>query len=253
MGFADVWSESPLLGRSTLTYDVALGTLGCWLTAAAVAGFGSAPTHAAPLNRASGALDEGATVSAAEMMEHLFYQGLLLTQACPDARRCAAPRHCAACALCCCRCAVCGRRSSRLERGSPLPLPPRCLPDCADQRRNVRQAVYLHAVAAVPGDAARCALCLAVTTPWLARHRFPVNSFSANYLRGQPAGAVVPIMYRVKKWQYLAYKHALLHGACPPAVAEMGSWPRSRSGRGCEPPACGSALCGRRLLSWLLS
>ena len=76
---------------------------------------------------------------------------------------------------------------------------------------------------------------MATTAPWLVRHKFPVNSFSANYRKGPGAaveegegtGAVegversfiklnearlIRLMYRTKKIQYLAYKHALLHG-----------------------------------------
>jgi len=62
---------------------------------------------------------------------------------------------------------------------------------------------------------------LAVSLPWLARSYFPVNSFSANYATElQRAGhakesaeaLVIGRMYRVKKYQYIFYKHFLLHG-----------------------------------------
>lgn len=72
------------------------------------------------------------------------------------------------------------------------------------------QAVYLHALAHVSGRAARSALCVAATAPWLARHLFPTHSFSANYAN-KPATREA-VLYRVKKWQYVLYKHALLHG-----------------------------------------
>ena len=50
--------------------------------------------------------------------------------------------------------------------------------------------------------------------PWLARGRFPVNSFSANYAKPGFGGStpLIRFLYRMKKWQYLLYKHCLLHG-----------------------------------------
>ena len=50
------------------------------------------------------------------------------------------------------------------------------------------------------------------TVPWLARSRFPVNSFSANYTGDSDPWLFVNIMYRIKKYQYVFYKNALLHG-----------------------------------------
>lgn len=49
---------------------------------------------------------------------------------------------------------------------------------------------------------------LLTTLPWALRARFPVHSFSANYSRTSETTRV----YFVKKWQYVFYKHALLHG-----------------------------------------
>ena len=48
----------------------------------------------------------------------------------------------------------------------------------------------------------------------MARSRFPVNSFSANYKTPGVGGGtpLIRFLYRMKKWQYLLYKHALLHG-----------------------------------------
>ena len=51
---------------------------------------------------------------------------------------------------------------------------------------------------------------LARLLPWLARSRFPVNSFSANY-KTPGVGGTTPLirfLYRLKKWQYLLYKRA---------------------------------------------
>ena len=78
------------------------------------------------------------------------------------------------------------------------------------QLLNLVQVLYLHALPACGAAVApRLGLCLMATAPWLARAAFPVHSFSANYVTSGPREAV---LYRLKKWQYVAYKHALLHG-----------------------------------------
>jgi hypothetical protein len=48
----------------------------------------------------------------------------------------------------------------------------------------------------------------------LVRSRFPVNSFSANYTEQSAprAWSLIGVLYRLKKYQYLLYKHVLLHG-----------------------------------------
>ena len=66
-----------------------------------------------------------------------------------------------------------------------------------------------------------------VTLPWAARGLFPVNSFSANWkadgmsdpVRNNEHSAAptatlgsINRMYFVKKWQYVFYKHVILHG-----------------------------------------
>lgn len=80
------------------------------------------------------------------------------------------------------------------------------------QGLNLAQVMYLHLVAEVLWLWARVALAMLVILPWWWRGRFPVNSFSANYRSPSTANTVVGVMYRVKKAQYLLYKHALLHG-----------------------------------------
>ncbi|KAL7535692.1 hypothetical protein ACHAWF_005234 [Thalassiosira exigua] len=106
---------------------------------------------------------------------------------------------------------------------------------------NAWQALYLHAMTwAGGGDtmrrtaAGRAGLLWLATAPWLGRGRFPLHSFSANWTgRENGAGnlkhsevevvqvgteanddgqAFVNIAYRVKKWQYVFYKHVVLHG-----------------------------------------
>jgi hypothetical protein len=99
------------------------------------------------------------------------------------------------------------------------------------QGLNLVQILYLHAlprVRAAAGAPGCLAACLVATTPWLARSRFPVHSFSANY--AQAPWSRTALMYRLKKYQYVLYKHALLHGlnisaalAAAAAVPENGA------------------------------
>ena len=64
--------------------------------------------------------------------------------------------------------------------------------------------------------ALRCGLLLGVTGFWWLRGFFPVNSFSANYTEDKRSekgySRLLGWMYRIKKYQYLFYKHFLLHG-----------------------------------------
>jgi hypothetical protein len=78
------------------------------------------------------------------------------------------------------------------------------------QALNGVQIVYLHTLPHMHGYAARSMLCMAATAPWLVRHLFPVHSFRSNYV-GRPLTRE-SFMYWVKKWQYVLYKHVLLHG-----------------------------------------
>lgn len=77
-------------------------------------------------------------------------------------------------------------------------------------------------------------MLFAVTLPWAVRKRFPVNSFSANWRKNNEnvknkkkddknrikLGTekeskslwLINAMYRFKKWQYIFYKHTILHG-----------------------------------------
>eukprot|EP00667_Euglena_gracilis_P015339 EG_transcript_15944 len=137
----------PLL--PSLWYDVVLGVSGIVLTLTAAHNFRS---HRNVTNVASGTLDEEATVTHAEMVEHSFYQGL-----------------------------------------------------------NLAQILYLHAVRPAMPPRWRMGCAAAATLPWLARGRFPVNKFSDNYTKA-PAGTLIGVLYRLKKYQYLLYKHCLLHG-----------------------------------------
>jgi hypothetical protein len=149
LGVADAAAFPPGRRAARLAYDAVLGALGVSLTLSAAAAF----DHRGVVNRASGALDADATVTHSEMLEHAFYQALLLVQ-----------------------------------------------------------ALYLHALGAVRGAAARAALLAVATGPWAVRAQFPVNSFSANYATAAQPWGRVALLYRLKKAQYLLYKHALLHG-----------------------------------------
>lgn len=89
------------------------------------------------------------------------------------------------------------------------------------QGLNLWQAFYLHASAFLGSNIVErqwpfVILLLLVTSPWLARPLFPVNSFSSNYDPSQKGDdnplSLLSVMYRIKKYQYLFYKHFLLHG-----------------------------------------
>ena len=89
------------------------------------------------------------------------------------------------------------------------------LEHCFYQLLNLAQILYLYGVSTLEGvPLARAALALAMLTPWLVRGAFPINAFSANYARPGVGGTtrLIRFLYRMKKWQYLLYKHALLHG-----------------------------------------
>lgn len=52
-----------------------------------------------------------------------------------------------------------------------------------------------------------------VTSPWLFRDNFPVNKFSDNYDKiDEKSNTYIRILYRIKKYQYVFYKHFVLHG-----------------------------------------
>ena len=97
---------------------------------------------------------------------------------------------------------------------------------CFYQLLNLAQIMYLYAIAAL-GDrpTARACLALAMLAPWLWRGLFPINSFSANYAKPGKGGSspLIRLLYRLKKWQYLLYKHALLHGLNASVAADGGA------------------------------
>lgn len=59
----------------------------------------------------------------------------------------------------------------------------------------------------------RLLLLLIVTLPWYFRSYFPINRFSDNYSQiDHQSTALVRFLYRIKKYQYVFYKHFILHG-----------------------------------------
>lgn len=164
LGFGDaIWPS--LSGSAAVRhfyYDVILGCLGTVLTLSAAYGF----NHQRIQNVASGTLDEHATVTHAEMIEHSFYQLL-----------------------------------------------------------NLAQVVFLHGTAylfasdtsssspTIDRKLLGLALALVPTALWLVRDRFPVHPFSANYVKiDERSTVLVRLLYRLKKYQYVFYKHFMLHG-----------------------------------------
>ena len=131
-------------------YHFILGVAGVTLTLTAAFEF----QHKNVKNIASGTLDEHATVTYNEMIEHAFYQFL-----------------------------------------------------------NLVQVLYFHSVATEQSIQYRYLLLFLVTAPWLMRSYFPVNSFSANYKQiDERSSSLIRTMYRIKKFQYIFYKHFMLHG-----------------------------------------
>lgn len=156
-----------------LTYDIILGILGILSTFTAAKNF----PHkyiTTNLKGESGTLSNHAIVTQSEMIEHSFYQII-----------------------------------------------------------NLCQAVYLHTItywmASSVTYISRLVSLLFVTLPWVVRRKFPVNSFSANWTTKQQQSDTISKekfkggtkrssnnhinnMYRIKKWQYIFYKHVILHG-----------------------------------------
>jgi hypothetical protein len=147
-------------------YDFILGILGISLTLFAAFEF----KHTNIKNMGSGTLDDMATVTYDEMIEHSFYQII-----------------------------------------------------------NLCQIIYLHAITFINFETGverhskifyRSILCIMVTIPWLFRNKFPIHKFSTNYkyndnqdnrLKSNQS-ELIQILYRLKKYQYIFYKHFILHG-----------------------------------------
>ena len=102
------------------------------------------------------------------------------------------------------------------------------------QGLGLAQALYLHFMAANPLSSQfhRLVALFLVTAPWLFRRCFPVHSFSANWKRTplHKQSSQEVLLYRIKKWQYIFYKHCLLHGinigmcVAPTDLARTPAW-----------------------------
>lgn len=171
-----------------LVYDFILGISGIITTLSAASSF----PHRHVINRSgeSGTLSSMAMVTQSEMIEHSFYQGLNLWQAMYL------------------HLITCRDHEHRLLNNS----------------KSASSSLF----------AWRFLMLFAVTLPWAVRKRFPVNSFSANWRKNNEnvknkkkddknrikLGTekeskslwLINAMYRFKKWQYIFYKHTILHG-----------------------------------------
>jgi hypothetical protein len=78
------------------------------------------------------------------------------------------------------------------------------------QLLNLFQALYLHTIYSLSSKTERYIALLCVTAPWWLRSRFPVHSFSHNWKA--KTNSHETLLYRIKKAQYLFYKHVILHG-----------------------------------------
>lgn len=82
------------------------------------------------------------------------------------------------------------------------------------QGLNLAQAIYLHSMGYYLYDSCysiRLVALWLVTLPWYFRSRFPVHSFSNNWKQSQQWNMEI-LLYQIKKWQYVFYKHAVFHG-----------------------------------------
>lgn len=88
---------------------------------------------------------------------------------------------------------------------------------------NLWQALYLHCVPHISHNIwIRWLALLVVTAPWWCRHWFPVHSFQQNWQTTPPPPRRISpphyqlettiLLYKIKKGQYLFYKHVVLHG-----------------------------------------
>jgi hypothetical protein len=151
IGFVNIYCEIFHWEEYGAVYHCSLGLTGILLTFTAAYEF----QHKNIKNVASGTLDEHATVTFDEMVEHGFYQAL-----------------------------------------------------------NLAQIIFFHTMGFRFNLRTRCALLMGIATSlWLFRDHFPVNKFSDNYTKiDGKSTTLIRIMYRIKKYQYVFYKHFLFHG-----------------------------------------
>lgn len=78
---------------------------------------------------------------------------------------------------------------------------------------NLIQILYFHNISPADSLPHRVLLVYLVSMPWLVRDLFPVNKFSDNYTQiDERSTQLIRNLYRIKKYQYVFYKHFVLHG-----------------------------------------
>lgn len=164
-------------------YDVILGLLGTATAYTAAIDFKAAHSGSHIKNTASGVLDEDATVTYSEMIEHVYYQLLNLVQ------------------VVFLHIVSSGHFAESEECSSS-----------GDDFSTFTEFVMSDNVFGTRKGVLRVLCGLLATVPWLFRGRFPVNKFQDNYNKGQDPWTFNSLMYRSKKYQYIFYKHWMLHG-----------------------------------------
>jgi len=81
------------------------------------------------------------------------------------------------------------------------------------QAINLVQVLFFHFAPLYSNWSWRLGALMLATSPWLLRSQFPINKFSDNYNKeDERSSTFIRILYRTKKYQYVFYKHFLLHG-----------------------------------------
>lgn len=165
-------TSSPLIPY--FLYDIILGILGTYLTLFAAWEF----QHKQVKNMASGTLDEHATVTYGEMMEHSFYQVLNLLQI------------------------IFIHIITWISYHNDI------------EKQNIYDQNTIWTSFVMKENLFWRFLALFVVTSWwFFRPYYPINKFSDNYIQvDMKSTTFIRILYRIKKYQYVFYKHFLLHG-----------------------------------------
>jgi len=175
-----------------LIYDIVLGILGITATLTAARDFPHKYIQNAPGQ--SGTLSVKAMVTYNEMIEHAFYQFVNVWQA--------------------------------LYLHFSTVLLPAWIPENHSQQQQHQQQRYYDAT----NICLRGFALFLVTAPWWVRRQFPVHSFSANWIQtpSNKRSMMETLMYRMKKLQYLFYKHVILHGLNLTIFLQSTWWQRQR-------------------------
>jgi hypothetical protein len=81
------------------------------------------------------------------------------------------------------------------------------------QAVNLVQIVFICCIGEQANRDYRIVYVLVASSPWLLRAWFPINKFSDNYiLEDAQSTTLIRCLYRIKKYQYVFYKHFILHG-----------------------------------------